>query len=398
MSDEFTFNHVCSGAHASVDVIFVHGLTGDPQQTWQTPETKEFWPEWLCEDVPEASVYTLGYPASVFAKWAKKEMDLHERAVSILEYVTATGLGTRPIIFVAHSLGGLLVKEILRTSNECRDDGWRKITSQTKFVAFLATPHLGAELAAILKFAAAQLISHHVEKLSNDTGFLKNLNDAYRDIAAEHGIETIAYFEKYKTKGAAIVVSAESADPGAGSTRTIAVDSDHVSICKPAGKDSLIYSSIRYRIENVVKNCAPIGYQAGPFADGAEDDYAARAESDRRTLQQKLIDAEREHEYSNANDMQNKFAQKYRKLGLYNEEKTRTDYILQQVEQRFVTHVYHAKICKGASDEEILKSIQENVIDTLCNQGDISERLNPKKVYQAIYYLTEQCYLRWDAA
>ncbi|WP_177234356.1 hypothetical protein [Bradyrhizobium sp. cf659] len=35
--------------------------------------------------VPHLDFYTLGYPASLFAQWAKKEMDLYQRAKNVLE-------------------------------------------------------------------------------------------------------------------------------------------------------------------------------------------------------------------------------------------------------------------------------------------------------------------------
>jgi len=65
-----------------MDVVFIHGLTGDPKGTWLSEETEEYWPEWLCKSFPEIAVYAIGYPGSLFAKWAKKEMDPFERAAN----------------------------------------------------------------------------------------------------------------------------------------------------------------------------------------------------------------------------------------------------------------------------------------------------------------------------
>ena len=111
---------VCGGTTPALDILFIHGLTGDPEATWTTTgAAKEYWPKWLCEQFPNASIYTLGYPASVLEKWAKQEMNLHERANNMLEQLAAYGIGNRPIAMITHSLGGLLVKEMLRASNEC---------------------------------------------------------------------------------------------------------------------------------------------------------------------------------------------------------------------------------------------------------------------------------------
>jgi hypothetical protein len=125
------------------------------------------------------------------------------------------------------------------------------------------------------------------------------------------------------------------------------------------------------------------------------DDYSAASDTDRRDLLQKLIVAGREHEYSMANDYQNKFAQKYYRLGLFTEAKQKSDALLANVHQRFLTHVYSGKICKNASDSEIATALQKYVIDPLCSH-EHGPRLSAVAILQALWFLTEQCYIRWD--
>jgi hypothetical protein len=142
-----------------------------------------------------------------------------------------------------------------------------------------------------------------------------------------------------------LVVSEESADPGiSGGTRPIPIEADHITICKPQTRQSVILISLLRHIRGVLEACVPCA-TGDSFA---ADDYAQLSGSDRRDLLQKLIAAGREHEYSKANDFQNKFAQRYYKLGLYTEAKNRRGAVLASVEQRFITHVFNAKICTGA--------------------------------------------------
>ncbi|WP_330220417.1 ABC-three component system protein, partial [Sulfitobacter sp. HI0076] len=105
-------------------------------------------------------------------------------------------------------------------------------------------------------------------------------------------------------------------------------------------------------------------------------DYSKPAEHDRRTLQEKLIDAGREYEYATANSLQNRFARTYYRLGLFTEAKTRHDTILSVVEQRFLTHVYGPKICAGAPESEIAAALQEHVIDPLCTSAQYGRLTN----------------------
>ena len=394
MSDFNPISLVCGADGAVLDVIFVHGLTGSPSDTWTTDQ-QEYWPEWLCADLPGVAVYAVGYSASIFEKWAKKEMNLHERANNLLEHLAAFGFGKRPIAFITHSLGGLLVKEVLRTSKECSDDGWRLVTGNTRLAAFLATPHTGASLASTIKLIAPRISSSHIDLLSNDSGYLTSLNQSYRDLAQATDIITVSYYEKWKTKNAAIVVSPESADPGVGRTRPVAVDADHITICKPKDRKALIYISLTRHLKVVYNKCKS-EVPSGSTSAFDADDYAKASDSDRRDLLQKLIDAGREHEYQTANDFQNKFAQRYYRLGLLTEAKLKSDELLSTVHQRFVTHVYSARICRHASDDEIALSLQSNVIDALCSGPDTGQRPSATAILQALYFLTEQCYIRWD--
>lgn len=323
-------------------------------------------------------------------------MNIHERANNLIELMASKGIGSKPIVFVAHSLGGLLVKEMLRSATDADDSEWRKIAENTRLVVFMATPHTGATLASAANALLPRITSKTIELLSNDSGYLTNLNQFYRNFAKNNHTETVAYYEKYKTKGVQIV-SAESADPGCCASPPIAIDADHIGICKPNSKNATIYASLKRHVRNVQsKISAQSSNNTSTIDIFSFADYAAGSDFDRRDLLQKLIDAGREHEYQHANDQQNKFAQRYHKLGLHTVARTRSDALLAAVEQRFHTHVYLPKICKGAEDCEITAAVQKDVIDAICHKQDGAGAISPAAILQALYFLTSQCYIRWD--
>lgn len=394
MTGECTIEEMFAAKPGVLDIVFVHGLKGNAKSTWSAASTDEFWPLWISSRLAGISIYAVDYPAGIFAKWAKDEMNLHERAANLLEQLAILGIGQRPLAFICHSLGGIMAKEILRTSRDSTDPEWRLVSENVKLVAFLATPHTGAALATILTYVAPRVASTYIDQLSNRSGYLSALNQSYRNFADSTKFKTIAYYEKHKTKALVDVVSATSADPGVSGCHPVAIDADHIDICKPASDKTMLFTSLLRHLTKVLNSCPKPAAVVDSAASFEPDDYASLSLTDRRDLQQKLIDAGREKEFSVANDLQNRFAQQYYKHSLLADAKSRNDRLLSQVEQRFKTHVYTAKICRGATDDEIAAAIQESVINPLVTGPEAPSEL---VIYQALYFLTEQCYIRWDA-
>ncbi|KAH0562121.1 hypothetical protein GP486_003181 [Trichoglossum hirsutum] len=133
---------------AVIDIVFVHGLTGNREKAW-THRNGNFWPrDLLPEDFPRARIMTFGYDADVVRFWTIASSNrLHDHGKSLAYSVLSQHAmpGTRPIIFIAHSLGGLVCKEALVLSDK-RDD-LRSILTNAVGIIFLGTPHGGSYLA-----------------------------------------------------------------------------------------------------------------------------------------------------------------------------------------------------------------------------------------------------------
>ena len=386
---ETAFKQIHAASDALIDIVFVHGLSGDSHSTWDCGGDDGFWPLWLTKDIGPCNAYCLGYGAAVFEKWAKKEMDMFERAENVLEQFAGNGLGQRPLVFVTHSLGGILAKMILRAAADADDEDWAAVSEATKLMIFLSTPHNGASIANIVD--AVPGASKHIKLLGNETGMLEDLNKAYRKYcAANNDHVTKVYYEKHTTYKTVLVVSRESADPGIPGANPVAVDRDHISICKPKDRDDVVYRGIKRHVEKTQKVAAS-SKGALAFAD-----YAAKSDRDRRDLLQKLIDADREAEYDYANDAQNKFARGYAKTGLFTAAKEDHDALLAEIETRFVTHVFHPHICKDASDDAVRVALQESVLDPLTAKSFGETKFPASAILSGLYFLTEQCHIRWD--
>ncbi len=244
----------CENPNAIADVIFVHGLDGDARETWH-PKGKQsyFWPGWLGEDLGNLAVWSLGYKVSASA-WKGNAMPLVDRATHVLAMLQTQVLGRRPIVFICHSLGGLLVKQMLRHAGDFGDPAWEAIRAQTRGIIFLSTPHSGANIASWLKYIGTLLrTTVSVEELEAHHPRLRELNTWYRNNATSQGIKTLVFCEKQKVAGL-LVVDETTADPGIAGVNPIPMDDDHISICKPASKETLLYLRTKQFIAECIEN------------------------------------------------------------------------------------------------------------------------------------------------
>ena len=105
------------------NAVFFHGLGGDARATWQaTKDESSFWPAWLAQDIEGLSVYSVGYEAPV-SNWHGSAMELADRAANALNsLLVKPDLETGELILAGHSLGGLVIKQVLRKAADAATD------------------------------------------------------------------------------------------------------------------------------------------------------------------------------------------------------------------------------------------------------------------------------------
>ena len=105
-------------------IIAVHGLNGDAFETWTTKNTGRFWlrdTDILPADLKRARILTFSYNASTSALLGKTSSDriLQHAHTLVAELVADRELEDaveRPIIFLCHSLGGIVVKRVFHSN------------------------------------------------------------------------------------------------------------------------------------------------------------------------------------------------------------------------------------------------------------------------------------------
>jgi pimeloyl-ACP methyl ester carboxylesterase len=146
---------------AVVDIVFIHGLTGDRQRTWTHPEDRSPWPKTLLPQlIPNARILTYGYDAYVIRQHGPVSSNrVRDHANHLLSHLATHRLdaSARPIIFIAHSLGGLVCKDALLLSRSSPEAHIQSIVRSTFAMTFMGTPHSGSALAAWAQIPAKSL-------------------------------------------------------------------------------------------------------------------------------------------------------------------------------------------------------------------------------------------------
>lgn len=102
---------------AGVDIVAVHGINGDAFKTWAAGEGGPSWlQDFLPQDLPGARVFSFGYNSHVLFSRARGDVNSFARAL-LAHLVTARAgkLQSRPLVFLCHSMGGLVVKQVSLT-------------------------------------------------------------------------------------------------------------------------------------------------------------------------------------------------------------------------------------------------------------------------------------------
>jgi len=247
----------CDQPDRELDLIFVHGLDGNGRSTWQKDDNPaNFWPGWLGDEFPNIGVWSLDYEANAI-EWKGHSMPLYDRARNSLERFDLAEIGKKPIGFVCHSLGGLLVKQILRLANEFNNDNWQAVADQTRFIVFLSTPHSGADMANWINYIGKLLrTSVSVQELEAHNPSLLQLNDWYRNNANKLKIKTCVYCETRPTHGIR-VVNETSANPGITGVNPIPLDADHITICKLVNKSEPVYQRVQRLLKETLPSTTP---------------------------------------------------------------------------------------------------------------------------------------------
>ena len=222
-------------------IVFVHGIHGD-HETWRAANGA-YWPQLIQTDphFQQSDVVVAEYPTpSRHGQYSTEQ----------LSQILWQGLKKqkvwdhREVVFIAHSLGGLLTEEML--INHPAD------AARVRFVVSYSTPHEGSFVANLAKIYDNDPLLTDLSD-SNDNSFLMNLEDSWRSTPAVSRIHRYCAYEALDTaagegvgrylRAHTRVVSYYSATYGCDvDTAPKKIVADHINIVRPADRSADAYT------------------------------------------------------------------------------------------------------------------------------------------------------------
>lgn len=221
-------------------MIFVHGIWGDGWGTWFNRATGTYWPRMVAEDPAfnEFDVFVYQYDTRVVERTVQipdllTEMHTRLKAADVLS-------SHDEVIFVAHSMGGLLVRQLLL-------DYRQELAGKVHRLFFFATPSLGSPKADTLGHLVTNVTAKGLQPIDANS-FLLQQQDSW--LAAKFGITSYCGFETTSTAGLQIVprASAEAlcTEPSQ------ALPGSHLDAAKPRDQSAIQHVALRAALMDAV--------------------------------------------------------------------------------------------------------------------------------------------------
>ena len=250
-------------------VIFIHGLGGHAYNTWRKDVSVDrFWPHWLGEEIQGLNIWSFSYSAPP-SNWLGTTLDLDQLATNLYQQLTISLDSELPIVFICHSLGGVLVKQLVReivSQSDTRPDA-KFFVKRLVGIIFIATPHAGSQYA---KYASALRLfvwpSVATQALVENSAQLRELNVWYRN--RNSSIKHQIYMES-RSLLLGRVVNPSSADAAIRGVFATSIERNHIDIAKPISKEDQIYKGVyHFLAKDVFKGCFssnPVGAKLAPI-------------------------------------------------------------------------------------------------------------------------------------
>ncbi|KAH8744950.1 nb-arc and ankyrin domain-containing protein [Hyaloscypha finlandica] len=251
----------------SPDIIAIHGICGDPLKTW-THESGALWlRDFLPKDINGLRVFSFGYDAEVALTKSRATIDSFAR--SLLNNIKLERDGkqqSRPLIFICHSMGGIVLKKALTIARLEDEDEFPFLRTSIRGIFFLGTPHRGTDairwpqLLANISTVSLYVLSgltgstrkDLLQNLDQNSEILKTISTEFRNQAKD--IKIFSCIEQRATlPHPKLIVDEHTGILGFPGEVIKTMDGcDHRTMCRFSNKEDLNYRFLESQIKGLL--------------------------------------------------------------------------------------------------------------------------------------------------
>ncbi|KAI5798085.1 hypothetical protein FPQ18DRAFT_321182 [Pyronema domesticum] len=240
-----------------VDIIALHGLGGHWKNTWTDTNGKFWLRDYLPEKLINARVLSWGYNS--YKAFTLGEAELEEAAKELLDGIEEARTDkTRPVVVIAHSLGGVLAKRAMILAHEKSQD-YGGLLKCIHGIGLFGTPHKGADMeywkqftANVFKVSPLEQNSRLAPALGKNAELFKEISQKF--VTRASALQIRSFYETSKTQDD-FIVDEEAVSLGLPNEMVVAVmDSDHKSMCKFGNPKSQKYAPVERSMKKLANS------------------------------------------------------------------------------------------------------------------------------------------------
>ncbi|ETS83080.1 hypothetical protein PFICI_04956 [Pestalotiopsis fici W106-1] len=253
------------------DIIAICGLGGHAFGSFKERDGTHMWlRDSLPQDVKNARIFIYGYDSQIHGSTSFQTIE--SLASSLRNHVEGTKslagpLHEMPIIFMAHSLGGLVLKQALIQSVKAKS----KLSTRTRGALFFGVPNQGMHISSLIPMAAGQANEAFLHNLQPESELLRSQSREFPGAFVSRAARIFCFYEtktsptavrgadgKWQMNGEHVVfvgsASATHCRPWENEAHhVLGLDRDHSALVKFRSRDQ-DYTKVRNILQEIVND------------------------------------------------------------------------------------------------------------------------------------------------
>ena len=186
--------------HFLYSCIAISGLASHPFGSWRGPRNFMWLRDGLPKDIPGVRCIIFGYETRLSQTQSFKNVD--DIATSLAFQLRSIGRNApsaKPIVFIAHSLGGIVLKRALVDMARCSDTEMH-VLHKIKGILMFGVPSKGMAISHLLTIVHESPNEGLIRTLEPQLPYLSQLSQQYSGISFLRTIRLVSFYETERSQ------------------------------------------------------------------------------------------------------------------------------------------------------------------------------------------------------